>query len=151
MLQQTKLFVLRKQHDTTLPNYPNSTLLYTIYKTKNSWYMIKLIIADTTDIKKDTPKKSFYGKQFWKPNVLLETSFSTGIFFPDFPWLFMQKFSSSLTFHDPFCNRYFLSWLSRPYEPWASMYESSGSQFFKTTTEIHSVPDPFDESRLLWP
>ena len=26
--------------------------------------MIKLIIADTTDIKKDTPKKSFYKNNF---------------------------------------------------------------------------------------
>ena len=54
MLQQTKLFILRKQHDTTLPNYPNSTLLYTIYKTQNLRYMIKLIIADTTKVLKKT-------------------------------------------------------------------------------------------------
>ena len=31
----------------------------------------------------------------------------------------------------------------------ASMYESSGSQFFKTTTNIQSGPDAFDESRLV--
>ena len=29
------------------------------------------------------------------------------------------------------------------------MYESSGSQFFKTTTNIQSGPDAFDESRLV--
>ena len=29
------------------------------------------------------------------------------------------------------------------------MYESSGSQFFRTTTGIQSGPDPFDESRFL--
>ena len=32
VLQQTKLFILRKQHDTAPPNYPNSTLLYTKLK-----------------------------------------------------------------------------------------------------------------------
>ena len=31
----------------------------------------------------------------------------------------------------------------------ASMYESSGSQFFRTTTNIQSGPDAFDESRLV--
>ena len=31
----------------------------------------------------------------------------------------------------------------------ASMYESSGSQFFRTTTEIQSGPDTFDESRFV--
>ena len=31
----------------------------------------------------------------------------------------------------------------------ASMYESSGSQFFRTTTGIQSGPDTFDESRLV--
>ena len=30
----------------------------------------------------------------------------------------------------------------------ASMYESSGSQFFRTTTGIQSGPDAFDESRF---
>ena len=30
----------------------------------------------------------------------------------------------------------------------ASMYESSGSQFFRTTTGIQSGPDTFDESRF---
>ena len=29
------------------------------------------------------------------------------------------------------------------------MYESSGSQFFRTTTEIQSGPDAFDESRFI--
>ena len=29
------------------------------------------------------------------------------------------------------------------------MYESSGSQFFRTTTEIKSGPDAFDESRFV--
>ena len=29
------------------------------------------------------------------------------------------------------------------------MYESSGSQFFRTTTGIHSGPDVFDESRFV--
>ena len=29
------------------------------------------------------------------------------------------------------------------------MYESSGSQFFRTTTGIHSRPDDFDESRFV--
>ena len=29
------------------------------------------------------------------------------------------------------------------------MYESSGSQFFKTTTGIHSEPDTFDKSRFV--
>ena len=29
------------------------------------------------------------------------------------------------------------------------MYESSGSQFFRTTTGIHSVADAFDESRFV--
>ena len=29
------------------------------------------------------------------------------------------------------------------------MYESSGSQFFRTTTRIQSGPDAFDESRLV--
>ena len=29
------------------------------------------------------------------------------------------------------------------------MYESSGSQFFRTTTGIQSGPDIFDESRLV--
>ena len=29
------------------------------------------------------------------------------------------------------------------------MYESSGSKFFKTTTNIQSGPDAFDESRLV--
>ena len=29
------------------------------------------------------------------------------------------------------------------------MYESSGSQFFRTTTGIHSGPDAFDESRFV--
>ena len=33
----------------------------------------------------------------------------------------------------------------------ASMYESSGSQFFRTTTGIQSGPDTFDNSSLLWP
>ena len=31
----------------------------------------------------------------------------------------------------------------------ASMYESSGSQFFRTTTGIQSGPDVFDKSRLV--
>ena len=31
----------------------------------------------------------------------------------------------------------------------ASMYESSGSKFFRTTTGIQSGPDPFDESRFV--
>ena len=31
----------------------------------------------------------------------------------------------------------------------ASMYESSGSQFFRTITGIHSEPDTFDESRFI--
>ena len=31
----------------------------------------------------------------------------------------------------------------------ASMYEISGSQFFRTTTEIQSGPDAFDESRFV--
>ena len=31
----------------------------------------------------------------------------------------------------------------------ASMYESLGSQFFRTTTEIQSEPSAFDESRLV--
>ena len=31
----------------------------------------------------------------------------------------------------------------------ASIHESSGSQFFRTTTGIHSVPDAFDESRFV--
>ena len=31
----------------------------------------------------------------------------------------------------------------------ASMYESSGSQFFRTTTVIQSGPDAFDESRFV--
>ena len=31
----------------------------------------------------------------------------------------------------------------------ASMNESSGSQFFRTTTGIQSGPDTFDESRLV--
>ena len=31
----------------------------------------------------------------------------------------------------------------------ASMYESSGSQFFRTTTGIESGPDAFDESRFV--
>ena len=31
----------------------------------------------------------------------------------------------------------------------ASMYESSGSQFFRTTTGIQSGPDAFDESRFV--
>ena len=31
----------------------------------------------------------------------------------------------------------------------ASMYESSGSQFFRTTTGIQSGPDAFDESRFI--
>ena len=31
----------------------------------------------------------------------------------------------------------------------ASMYESSGSQFFRTTTGIHSGPEAFDESRFV--
>ena len=43
----------------------------------------------------------------------LENSFSTAIFFPDFPWIFMQNFS--LTFHDSLCKRYFVPWLSIPY------------------------------------
>ena len=30
-----------------------------------------------------------------------------------------------------------------------SMYENSGSQFFRTTTEIQSGPDTFDESRFV--
>ena len=30
------------------------------------------------------------------------------------------------------------------------MYESSGSQFFKTTTGIQSSSDAFDESRLIF-
>ena len=30
----------------------------------------------------------------------------------------------------------------------ASMYESSGSQFFRTNTGIQSGPDTFDESRF---
>ena len=29
------------------------------------------------------------------------------------------------------------------------MYERSGSQFFRTTTEIQSGPDAFDESRFV--
>ena len=29
------------------------------------------------------------------------------------------------------------------------MYESSGSQFFRTTTEIESGPDAFDESKFV--
>ena len=29
------------------------------------------------------------------------------------------------------------------------MYESSGSQLFRTTTRIQSVPDAFDESRFI--
>ena len=29
------------------------------------------------------------------------------------------------------------------------MHESSGSQFFKTTSEIKSGPDAFDESRFI--
>ena len=29
------------------------------------------------------------------------------------------------------------------------MYESSGSQFFRTTTEIQSGPDAFDKSRFI--
>ena len=29
------------------------------------------------------------------------------------------------------------------------MYESSGSQFFRTTSGIQSGPDPFDESRFV--
>ena len=29
------------------------------------------------------------------------------------------------------------------------MYESSGSQFFRTTTRIQSRPDAFDESRFV--
>ena len=29
------------------------------------------------------------------------------------------------------------------------MYEKSGSQFFRTTTGIQSVPDAFDESRFV--
>ena len=29
------------------------------------------------------------------------------------------------------------------------MYESSGSQFFRTTIEIQSGPDAFDESRFI--
>ena len=33
----------------------------------------------------------------------------------------------------------------------ASIYESSGSQFFRTTTRIKPGPDTFDESSLLWP
>ena len=31
----------------------------------------------------------------------------------------------------------------------ASMHESLGSQFFRTTTEIQSGPDAFDESRFV--
>ena len=31
----------------------------------------------------------------------------------------------------------------------ASIYKSSGSQFFRTSTGIQSVPDAFDESRLV--
>ena len=31
----------------------------------------------------------------------------------------------------------------------ASMYESSGSQFFRNTTGIQSGPDSFDESRFV--
>ena len=31
----------------------------------------------------------------------------------------------------------------------ASMYESSGSQFFRTTTGIQSGPDAFDESKFV--
>ena len=31
----------------------------------------------------------------------------------------------------------------------ASMYESSGSQFFRTTTGIQSGPDAFDDSRFV--
>ena len=31
----------------------------------------------------------------------------------------------------------------------ASMHESSGSQFFRTTTGIQSGPDTFDESRFV--
>ena len=31
----------------------------------------------------------------------------------------------------------------------ASMYESAGSQFFRTTTGIQSGPDAFDESRFV--
>ena len=32
---------------------------------------------------------------------------------------------------------------------WGSMYESSGSQFFRTTTRIQSRADIFDESRFI--
>ena len=32
---------------------------------------------------------------------------------------------------------------------WASMYESSGSQFVRTTTGIQSGPDTFDELRFV--
>ena len=31
----------------------------------------------------------------------------------------------------------------------ASMYESSGSEFFRTTTELQSDPDAFDKSRFV--
>ena len=31
----------------------------------------------------------------------------------------------------------------------ANMYESSGSQFFRTTTRIQSAPDDFEKSRFL--
>ena len=31
----------------------------------------------------------------------------------------------------------------------ASLYESTGSQFFRTTNEIHSGPDAFDESSFV--
>ena len=31
----------------------------------------------------------------------------------------------------------------------ANMYKSSGSQFFRTTTEIQSGPDALDESRFV--
>ena len=32
----------------------------------------------------------------------------------------------------------------------AGMFQSSGSQFFRTTTEIQSGSDAFDESKLVW-
>ena len=32
----------------------------------------------------------------------------------------------------------------------ASMFQSSGSQFFRTTTGIQSGSEAFDESKLVW-
>ena len=92
-----------------------------------------------TDIKKDTPNNSFHGKQFWKPKVLLETSFSTGIFFPDFLCKNFQIPWHSLTFHDPLLRkRYFLPWLSRPYEPWVKIkFSVSKKKSFANGKPLH--------------